>query len=107
VQKRDGVGMLPRGPVDARRHERVVDVADAEDARLQVDPISLEAARIATSVEPLMMVADEPVSMVDASLRANILETLRNLQRDYGVSIINYSPDELDDDLRNAEKHSR
>jgi peptide/nickel transport system ATP-binding protein len=26
--------------------------------------------------------------MVDASLRATILETLRNLQRDYGVSII-------------------
>jgi len=33
-------------------------------------------------------VADEPVSMVDASLRANILETLRSLQRNYGVSII-------------------
>lgn len=39
-------------------------------------------------MQPKILVADEPVSMVDASLRANILETLRTLQRDYGVSII-------------------
>lgn len=39
-------------------------------------------------LRPRLLVADEPVSMVDASLRASILETLRNLQRDYGVSII-------------------
>jgi peptide/nickel transport system ATP-binding protein len=39
-------------------------------------------------LKPRLLVADEPVSMVDASLRANILETLRNLQRDHGVSII-------------------
>ncbi len=39
-------------------------------------------------LKPRLLVADEPVSMVDASLRANILETLRTLQRNYGVSII-------------------
>lgn len=39
-------------------------------------------------LKPRLLVADEPVSMVDASLRANILETLRSLQRDHGVSII-------------------
>jgi peptide/nickel transport system ATP-binding protein len=39
-------------------------------------------------LKPKLLVADEPVSMVDASLRANILETLRSLQRDHGVSII-------------------
>ena len=39
-------------------------------------------------LRPRLLIADEPVSMVDASLRASILETLRNLQRDYGVSII-------------------
>jgi peptide/nickel transport system ATP-binding protein len=39
-------------------------------------------------LKPKLLVADEPVSMVDASLRANILETLRSLQRDYGVTII-------------------
>src|SRR5215510_5304995 len=39
-------------------------------------------------LRPKLLVADEPVSMVDASLRANILETLRALQRNYGVSVI-------------------
>ncbi len=39
-------------------------------------------------LKPRLLIADEPVSMVDASLRANILETQRNLQRDHGVSII-------------------
>ncbi|HEV7344600.1 MAG TPA: ABC transporter ATP-binding protein [Devosia sp.] len=39
-------------------------------------------------LRPRLLIADEPVSMVDASLRANILETLRDLQRNYGVSII-------------------
>ncbi|MGQ0600918.1 MAG: ABC transporter ATP-binding protein [Anaerolineales bacterium] len=39
-------------------------------------------------LRPRLLVADEPVSMVDASLRANILETLRSLQANYGVSII-------------------
>ena len=39
-------------------------------------------------LKPRLLIADEPVSMVDASLRASILETFRNLQRDHGVSII-------------------
>jgi len=39
-------------------------------------------------LKPRLLIADEPVSMVDASLRANILESLRNLHRDHGVSII-------------------
>ncbi len=42
----------------------------------------------ALMLRPKLLVADEPVSMVDASLRANILETLRVLQENYGVSII-------------------
>ena len=39
-------------------------------------------------LKPRLLVADEPVSMVDASLRASILETLVGLQRDHGVSIL-------------------
>jgi peptide/nickel transport system ATP-binding protein len=39
-------------------------------------------------LRPKILVADEPVSMVDASLRANILETLQKLQQEYGVTII-------------------
>ena len=39
-------------------------------------------------LKPRLLVADEPVSMVDASLRASILETLRALKQDHGVSIL-------------------
>ncbi len=39
-------------------------------------------------LKPKVLVADEPVSMVDASLRANILEILQDLQQKHDVSII-------------------
>jgi peptide/nickel transport system ATP-binding protein len=39
-------------------------------------------------LRPKLIVADEPVSMVDASLRATILETLRNLNLDYDISFL-------------------
>lgn len=39
-------------------------------------------------LKPKVLIADEPVSMVDASLRANILETLQTLQERHGVSVI-------------------
>lgn len=37
---------------------------------------------------PKLIVADEPVSMVDASLRATILDGLQRLNRDMGISIV-------------------
>jgi len=39
-------------------------------------------------LRPRVIIADEPVSMVDASLRATILETLRTLNREFGISIV-------------------
>jgi len=39
-------------------------------------------------LKPRLIVADEPVSMVDASLRATILESLRKLNREFGISIL-------------------
>jgi len=39
-------------------------------------------------LKPQVIIADEPVSMVDASLRATILEALRKLNRDLGISIL-------------------
>lgn len=39
-------------------------------------------------VRPRLIIADEPVSMVDASLRATILDSLRALNVNYGISII-------------------
>src|SRR5262249_16110184 len=41
----------------------------------------------AVLLRPKLIIADEPVSMVDASLRATILDSLRQLNRDYGMSI--------------------
>ena len=42
----------------------------------------------ALMIKPKIIVADEPVSMVDASLRATILEALREMHETYGISII-------------------
>ena len=39
-------------------------------------------------MKPRLIIADEPVSMVDASLRATILESLRKLNREHGISIL-------------------
>jgi oligopeptide/dipeptide ABC transporter ATP-binding protein len=39
-------------------------------------------------IRPRLIIADEPVSMVDASLRATILDSLRELDREYGMSIV-------------------
>jgi len=42
----------------------------------------------ALMLKPSVVVADEPVSMVDASLRATILESLLKVHRDLGASLI-------------------
>lgn len=39
-------------------------------------------------LQPRLIIADEPVSMVDASLRATILESLRQLHVRFGISIL-------------------
>jgi peptide/nickel transport system ATP-binding protein len=39
-------------------------------------------------LHPRVIIADEPVSMVDASLRATILESLLKLNRELGISLI-------------------
>lgn len=39
-------------------------------------------------IRPRIIIADEPVSMVDASLRATILGSLRELNRAFGISLI-------------------
>ena len=39
-------------------------------------------------LKPKLIIADEPVSMVDASLRATILESLRKLNREFGITIL-------------------
>lgn len=38
-------------------------------------------------LNPKILVADEPISMLDVSLRAGVLNLLRNLRKDYGVTL--------------------
>ena len=42
----------------------------------------------ALMLNPQLIIADEPVSMIDASLRAGILASLRQLRDAYGISLI-------------------
>jgi len=39
-------------------------------------------------IKPKVIVADEPVSMIDASLRATVLASLQKLRADFGISIV-------------------
>jgi peptide/nickel transport system ATP-binding protein len=39
-------------------------------------------------IDPEILVADEPVSMLDVSIRAGILDLMRRLNKDYGVTVI-------------------
>jgi peptide/nickel transport system ATP-binding protein len=39
-------------------------------------------------IRPRLIIADEPVSMVDASLRASILGNLQQLKREFGISVL-------------------
>jgi oligopeptide/dipeptide ABC transporter ATP-binding protein len=39
-------------------------------------------------LRPKLIIADEPVSMIDASLRASVLDSLRQLNREFGISLI-------------------
>ena len=47
----------------------------------------------AVLLRPRLIVADEPVSMVDASLRATILDEIRDLNRDLGIAFVHITHD--------------
>src|SRR4051794_5442643 len=51
--------LAPGRAVDAVGDERVVDVADGQDPRRKADLVTVQAARIAAAVEPLVMVEHE------------------------------------------------
>lgn len=70
------VGLEPRAIFGAHSHQ----LSGGQRQRIMV-------AR-ALSLEPKLLIADEPVSMVDASLRASILETIEKLRDENDISVI-------------------
>lgn len=71
-----GVGLRPEETLGRYPHQ----LSGGQRQRIMV-------AR-ALLTKPRLIIADEPVSMVDASLRATILESLRRLNRELGISIL-------------------
>jgi oligopeptide/dipeptide ABC transporter ATP-binding protein len=77
----DRVGLDPARHADAYPHE----LSGGERQR-----VGIASALI---LEPKLVIADEPVSMLDVSIRAEILDLLRSLQREHGFACIYVSHD--------------
>jgi oligopeptide/dipeptide ABC transporter ATP-binding protein len=89
----------------ARRRDRVLDALDQAKLRpvaefLDVYPHTLSGGQRqrvniarAMVLEPELLIADEPVSMIDASSRAEILSLLRELQERRGLTLLTITHD--------------
>lgn len=76
VRSLEMVGLRPRETLGRYPHE----LSGGQRQRIMV-------AR-ALLLRPKIIMADEPVSMVDASLRATILDELRHLNTEFGISLL-------------------
>ncbi len=76
VRALDAVGLRPEETLGRFPHQ----LSGGQRQRIMV-------AR-ALLLKPRLIIADEPVSMIDASLRATVLDNLRKLNEQFGISII-------------------
>ncbi|HEX6385336.1 MAG TPA: ABC transporter ATP-binding protein [Anaerolineae bacterium] len=75
-QSLEAVGLRPRETLGRFPHQ----LSGGQRQRIMV-------AR-ALLLKPKLIIADEPVSMIDASLRATVLDNLRQLNEEFGISLI-------------------
>jgi ABC-type microcin C transport system duplicated ATPase subunit YejF len=94
----EGMDSLGMGLSAAQRDERIAALLqrvqlDAEFSRRHSHELSggqLQRVAIARAlaVEPELIICDEPTSALDVSIRAEVLELLQELQREFGVSYL-------------------
>jgi len=81
-------GERPEGGVDARLNELLAEVGlDAAALRRYPHEFSINIAR-ALALRPQVLVLDEPVSALDVSVGAQVINLLRTLQARYGLTCL-------------------
>ena len=81
----------PAAAVDAALHKvglSLKEIGDRYPHELSGGQLQRVAIARALLAEPKLIVADEPVSMIDASLRMSIVNLFKTLRDDLGISII-------------------